>query len=100
MDNYTNYCCTISLLLPPHQLIFYDKTTFVENRVHLIGRNKEVVCRFGGSRKWRIEHNRFLSDTDYLLSPSVDDWLTQDHLARAMLDLIDGLDLSNGHLHI
>lgn len=33
--------------------------------------------------------------TDYLLPPSVDDWLTQDHLARYCVEVIDGLDLSN-----
>src|SRR5665647_2854335 len=31
--------------------------------------------------------------TDYLLPPSVDDWLTQDHLARFVVEVIDGLDL-------
>ena len=33
--------------------------------------------------------------TDYLLLPSVDDWLSQDHLARFVVEVIDGLDLSN-----
>ena len=33
--------------------------------------------------------------TDYLLPPSVDDWLTQDHLARFVVEVIDELDLSN-----
>ena len=33
--------------------------------------------------------------TDYLLPPSVDDWLTQDHLARFVVEIIDGLDISN-----
>ena len=33
--------------------------------------------------------------TDYLLPPSVDDWLTQDHLARFVVEVIDQLDLSN-----
>ena len=32
--------------------------------------------------------------TDYLLPPSVDDWLAQDHLARFVVEIIDGLDLS------
>jgi len=32
--------------------------------------------------------------TDYLLPPSVDEWLTQDHLARFVVEVIDGLDLS------
>ena len=33
--------------------------------------------------------------TGYLLPPSVDDWLTQDHLARFVVEVIDGLDLSS-----
>lgn len=33
--------------------------------------------------------------TDYLLPPSVDDWLNQDHLARFVVEVIDGLDISN-----
>lgn len=32
--------------------------------------------------------------TDYLLPPSVDDWLAQDHLARFVVEVVDGLDLS------
>ena len=32
--------------------------------------------------------------TDYLLPPSVDDWLTQDHLARFVVEVVDGLDVS------
>jgi transposase len=41
--------------------------------------------------------NFILTDrkTDYLLPPSVDDWLTQDHLARFVVEVIDGLDLTN-----
>jgi transposase len=41
--------------------------------------------------------NFILTDrkTDYLLPPSVDDWLTQDHLARFVVEVIDSLDLSN-----
>jgi transposase len=41
--------------------------------------------------------NFILTDrkTDYLMPPSVDDWLTQDHLARFVVEVIDGLDLSN-----
>lgn len=41
--------------------------------------------------------NFILSDrnTDYLFPPSVDDWLSQDHLARFVVEVIDGLDLSN-----
>ena len=39
--------------------------------------------------------NFILTDrkTEYLLPPSVDDWLTQDHLARFVVEIIDGLDL-------
>ena len=32
--------------------------------------------------------------TEYLLPPSVDDWLNQDHLARFIVEVIDQLDLS------
>lgn len=33
--------------------------------------------------------------TDYLLPPSIDDWLNEDHLARFVVEVIDQLDLSN-----
>jgi transposase len=33
--------------------------------------------------------------TDYLLPPSVSDWLGEDHLARFVVEVIDQLDLSN-----
>lgn len=33
--------------------------------------------------------------TDYLMPPSVEDWLNQDHLARFIVEVVDGLDLSN-----
>ena len=41
--------------------------------------------------------NFILADrkTDFLLPPSIDEWLTQDHLARFVVEVIDGLDLSN-----
>lgn len=41
--------------------------------------------------------NFILTDrkTDYLLPPSVDDWLTQDHLARFVVEVIDSLDLTD-----
>lgn len=32
--------------------------------------------------------------TDYLLPPSLDDWLPEDHLARFILETIERLDLS------
>ena len=32
--------------------------------------------------------------TAYLLPPSIDDWLNQDHLARFIVEAIDGLDLT------
>jgi transposase len=41
--------------------------------------------------------NRFVTvdrDTDYLLPPSVSDWLTEDHLAGFVVEIIDRLDLS------
>ena len=34
-------------------------------------------------------------NTDYLLPPSVNDWLGEDHLARFVVEVIDGLDLSD-----
>ena len=33
-------------------------------------------------------------NTDYLLPPSVQDWLPEAHLARYVVDVVDGLDLS------
>jgi transposase len=33
--------------------------------------------------------------TDYLLPPSLDDWLNEDHLARFVVEVIEQLDLSN-----
>ena len=41
--------------------------------------------------------NFILTDrkTDYLLPPSVDDWLNEDHLARFVVEVVDQLDLSN-----
>lgn len=32
-------------------------------------------------------------DTDYLLPPSVEEWLPADHLARFVVEVVDGLDL-------
>ncbi|MEO7401356.1 MAG: transposase, partial [Polaromonas sp.] len=32
--------------------------------------------------------------TDYLLPPSLDDWLNEDHLARFIVEVVDQLDLS------
>ena len=32
--------------------------------------------------------------TDYLLPPSVQDWLPESHLARYVVDVLEGLDLS------
>jgi transposase len=34
-------------------------------------------------------------DTDYLLPPSVQEWLPESHLARYVVDVVEGLDLSN-----
>ena len=42
--------------------------------------------------------SRFIAvdrDTAYLLPPSVDEWLPQNHLARFVVEVIDGLDLSD-----
>jgi transposase len=33
-------------------------------------------------------------DTGFLLPPSVDEWLPQRHLARFVVEMIDGMDLS------
>ena len=33
--------------------------------------------------------------TDYLMPPSLEDWLNQDHLARFIVEVVDDLDLSN-----
>ena len=33
-------------------------------------------------------------DTAYLLPPSLQDWLSEDHLARFVVEVIDPLDLS------
>jgi len=33
--------------------------------------------------------------TDYLLPPSLDDWLSEDHLARFVVEVVDQLDISN-----
>lgn len=33
-------------------------------------------------------------DTDFLLPPSIQDWLPEDHLARFVVDVVDQLDLS------
>ena len=34
-------------------------------------------------------------DTAYLLPPSVDDWLPNDHLARFVVEVIERLDLDD-----
>lgn len=41
--------------------------------------------------------NFILADrkTDYLLPPSLDEWLDEDHLARFVVEVVDQLDLSN-----
>ena len=36
----------------------------------------------------------FDRQTGFLLPPSVDDWLPQKHLARFVVEVIDGLDVS------
>jgi len=40
--------------------------------------------------------NHIVADrkADYLLPPSVDEWLNQDHMARCIFAVIDQLDLS------
>ena len=34
-------------------------------------------------------------DTAYLLPPSVDEWLTDNHLARFVVEIVDELDVSS-----
>ncbi|RUT67618.1 IS5/IS1182 family transposase, partial [Flavobacterium cupreum] len=34
-------------------------------------------------------------ETAYLMPPSLEDWLNEDHLARFIVEVIDQLDLSN-----
>jgi transposase len=36
----------------------------------------------------------FDRDTDYLLPPSIEEWLPQEHLARFVVEAVGGLDLS------
>jgi len=43
-----------------------------------------------GMRRFRLIDR----ETDYLLPPSVQDWLPQSHLARYVVDVVEGLDLS------
>ncbi len=35
-----------------------------------------------------------LRDVDFLLPPSVQDWLPEGHLARDVVEVVEGLDLS------
>ncbi|TEE30304.1 hypothetical protein IPC1502_30885, partial [Pseudomonas aeruginosa] len=35
-------------------------------------------------------------EIDYLLPPSVQDWLPESHLARYVVEVVEGLDLSKG----
>ncbi len=51
------------------------------------------ACQLNPSR----EMNRFRPvdrQTGYLLPPSVDEWLPEDHLARFIVEVVDGLDVS------
>ena len=46
--------------------------------------------------------NRFIPvdrQTGYLLPPSVDEWLPDDHLARFVVDVVEQLDLSELSRH-
>jgi len=38
--------------------------------------------------------------TDFLLPPSVQDWLPQSHLARYVVDVVESLDLSEGNWNV
>ncbi|NMG17585.1 hypothetical protein GPA24_19015, partial [Aromatoleum bremense] len=47
-------------------------------------------------RPWNPSMSRFRPidrQTDYLLPPSVQDWLPESHLARYVVDVVEGLDL-------
>jgi len=41
----------------------------------------------------------FDRDTGYLLPPSVDEWLPKKHLARFVVEVIEGLDLRGMSAH-
>ena len=49
-----------------------------------------AVLGFKMSRFVTVNRN-----TAYLLPPSLDDWLSEDHLARFIVEVVDGLDISN-----
>ena len=52
---------------------------------------------WGSAKADPIPMSRFIAvdrDTAYLLPPSVNDWLSEDHLARFVVEVIDQLDLS------
>jgi hypothetical protein len=37
--------------------------------------------------------SRLLRESEFLLPPSVDEWLPEKHLARFLVEVVDGLDL-------
>ncbi|WP_321533282.1 hypothetical protein [uncultured Desulfuromonas sp.] len=37
-------------------------------------------------------------ETQFLLPPSLDDWLPEEHLARFVIDIVEQLDLSENEL--
>ena len=48
-----------------------------------------------GTGRSRVSNFRDIDrDTGYLLPPSVDEWLPEQHLARFVVEVVDGLDLS------
>src|SRR5215813_10083974 len=49
---------------------------------------------FGHQGRWGMSNFRDVDrQTGFLLPPSVDEWLPQRHLARFVVEVIDGLDL-------
>jgi len=55
-----------------------------DNHVSFLSVNGEFMSNFRPINR----------DTGFLLPPSVDEWLPQRHLARFVVEVIDGLDLS------
>jgi len=56
-----------------------------------------VFCDHGGLPLARPSMSRFRPvdrHTSYLLPPSIEDWLPENHLARFIVEVVDGCDLS------
>src|SRR5450631_3776636 len=63
---------------------------------HLNNKPRQVPFRKPFVHRWRKKKARLAIDreTGFLLPPSVDEWLPERHLARFVVEVIDGLDLS------